>query len=51
MIVYVVSYISYASPFINIYHNLRRYVLQKPSSQDHYILREIMIRRTKGINV
>jgi hypothetical protein len=28
MIVYVVSYISYASPFINIYRNLRRYVLQ-----------------------
>jgi hypothetical protein len=28
MIVYVVPYTSYASPFINIYHNLRRYVLQ-----------------------
>jgi hypothetical protein len=27
MIVYVVSYISYASSFINIYRNLRRYVL------------------------
>jgi hypothetical protein len=28
MIVYVVSYTSYASPFINIYHNQRRYVLR-----------------------
>jgi hypothetical protein len=23
----------------------------KPSSEDHYILREIMSRRTKGINI
>jgi hypothetical protein len=22
-----------------------------PSSEDHYILREIMLRRTKGINI
>jgi hypothetical protein len=23
----------------------------RPSSEDHYILREIMLRRTKGINL
>jgi spore coat polysaccharide biosynthesis predicted glycosyltransferase SpsG len=50
MIVYAVSYISYASSFINIYR-VYEGMSFIPLSEDHYILREIMLRRTKGINI
>jgi hypothetical protein len=43
MIIHVISHVSYASSFINIYCD------DEGTSEDHYILREIMLRRTKGI--
>jgi hypothetical protein len=43
MIIHVVSYISYASSFINIYTAMMKVCPSRPSSEDHYILREIML--------
>jgi hypothetical protein len=50
MIIYVIPYVSYVSSFINIHTVMMKVCPSWPSSEDHYILREIMLRRTKGIN-
>jgi hypothetical protein len=43
----VVSNISYASSFINTYIVMMKVRPSSPSSEDHYILREMMLRRMK----
>jgi hypothetical protein len=50
MVIYVIPHVSYASSFINIYTVISKVCPSYPSSEDHYIIREIMLRRTKGAN-
>jgi hypothetical protein len=54
VIVYIVSYALHAPFVANIntymYDEMMKVCPSRPSSEDHYILGEIMLRRTKGIN-
>jgi hypothetical protein len=54
VIVHIVSYALHAPFVANIYTYMYVEMMKVcpswPSSEDHYILREIMLRRTKGIN-
>jgi hypothetical protein len=54
VIVHIVFYALYASFVVNIYTymyvEMMKICPSWPSSEDHYILEEIMLRRTKGIN-
>jgi hypothetical protein len=50
MIIYVVSYV-HILLLILTYIALMKVCPFKPSSKDHDILREIMLRRTKGNNI
>jgi hypothetical protein len=50
MIIHVIYHVSYASTFIIIYMDMMKVRPSKPSSKHHYILREIMFRRTKVFN-
>jgi hypothetical protein len=54
VIVHIVSYGLHASFVVNIYTykyvEMMKVCPSSPSSEDHYILGEIMLRRMKGIN-
>jgi hypothetical protein len=54
VIVYTFSYALHAPFIVNIYTYMYVEIMKVcpswPSSEDHYILGEIMLRRTKGIN-
>jgi hypothetical protein len=50
IIVHVISYISYASPFINIYHDHEGISFMTFVWRSLYT-KKIMLRRTKGINI
>jgi hypothetical protein len=54
VVVYIVSYALHAPFIANIntymYDEMMKVCPSWPSSEDHYILGEIMLRRTKGIN-
>ena len=49
MIVYVVSYV-HILLLILTYIAVMKVCPSKPSSEDHYVLRDIMLRRTKVFN-
>jgi hypothetical protein len=52
--VHIVSYVLHAPFVVNIYTymyvEMMKICPSRPSSEDHYILGEIMLRRTKGID-
>jgi hypothetical protein len=54
VIVHIVSYALHAPFVVNnytyMYVEMMKICPSLPSSEDHYILEEIMLRRTKGIN-
>jgi hypothetical protein len=50
MLIYVIPHVSYVSSSINLYIEMMKVRPPLPSSEDHYILREIMLQRMKGIN-
>jgi hypothetical protein len=55
VVVHIISYALHASFVVNnhtfMYEEFMKVCPSWPSSKDHYNLREIMLRRTKGINV
>jgi hypothetical protein len=55
IVVHIVSYALHASFIVNnhivMYGELMKVCPSCPPSEDHYNLREIMLRRTKGINI
>jgi hypothetical protein len=55
VIVHIVSYVLYASFVVNnhifMYEEFMKVCPSCPSSEDHYRLREMMFRRTKGVNI
>jgi hypothetical protein len=55
VVVHIVSYALHASFVVNnhifMYEELMKVCPSCPSSEGHYNLREIMLRRTKGVNI
>jgi hypothetical protein len=55
VVVHIVSYALHPSFVVNnhifMYEELMKVSPSCPSSEDHYNLREIMLRRMKGINI
>jgi hypothetical protein len=55
VVVHIVSYSLHASFVVNnhtfMYEESMKVCLSCPPSEDHYNLREIMLRRTKGVNI
>ena len=55
VVVHIVSHALHASFVVNnhtfMYEELMKVCPSCPPSEDHYNLREIMLRRTKGINI